>query len=78
MDLATRVGACLSHADANVRAAAVEAVGRLVANPAVLAAIAASSAPHNVDTVIKVSFWRWAILLYVTRRGAFCFLHRKL
>lgn len=54
-DLASRLGGCLGHADPEVRAAAVEAVGRAVSNPAVLAAIAASSAPQLVDTSVQVA-----------------------
>ncbi len=48
MDLRVRLGEAMAHQEPEVRAAAVEAIGRAVASPAVLAAIAASTAPDNV------------------------------
>ncbi len=53
-DLPARLGVCLGNSSAEVRAAAVEAVGRAVSNPAVLAAIAASPAPDLVDASVQV------------------------
>lgn len=48
MALRIRLGEALASESPAVRAAAVEALGRAVASPVVLAAIAASSTPGNV------------------------------
>jgi hypothetical protein len=51
--LRVRLGEALASESPAVRAAAVEALGRAVASPVVLAAIAASSTPGNVRSRLR-------------------------